>query len=89
MKHVRAVVLKSVVNVHQPSVTEWFAAIGERREAAAFREEDNRKADRLETLYKVIGLPYERPESFLARELTEVSSRFAKLLSERGKELCV
>lgn len=79
---------KPVVNEHQPSITEWFAAIGEAAASEAFRAEDNRKAERLEVLYQAIGLPYERPEKFAARELWDRSPAFAKILHERGDELC-
>ena len=69
-------------------MTEWFAAIGEVAESEAFREEDNRKADRLEALYQMIALPYERPEKFSARDLTDKTPAFIRLLQERGSELC-
>lgn len=80
--------MKPVITSFQPSLTEWFAAIGEEEESKAFREEDNRKVDRLEILYQEIGLPYERPEIMPARELTDLSPRFKKILDERGDELC-
>ena len=73
---------------HQPSMTEWFADIGEVNESNAFRVEDNMKADRLEVLYQTIGVPYERPEKFLARDLVNPSPEFQKILDERGDELC-
>jgi len=79
---------KAVVTQYQPSMTEWFAAIGEVAESEAFRQEDNNKADRLEILYQTIGLPYERPEKFSARELVGMAPAFAKLLKEQGSKLC-
>lgn len=79
---------KSVVTSYQPSFTEWFAGIGESAEANEFREEDNKKVERLEVLYQVIGLPYERPEKFTARELVTPSARFQQVLKERPNELC-
>ncbi|MEK7649876.1 MAG: PEP-utilizing enzyme [Patescibacteria group bacterium] len=79
---------KPVVNEFQPSMTEWFAQIGEEKESEAFRKEDNYKVERLEALYQAIGLAYERPEEFPARELVEKSPRFTKLLEERGDEPC-
>lgn len=69
-------------------MTEWFAEIGEQKESEEFRKEDNYKVERLEMLYQVIGLPYERPEEFSARELCEKSPRFLKVLETRGEELC-
>lgn len=79
---------KSVLTAHQPSLTEWFAAIGEVAESEAFREEDNHKTSRLEILYQTIGLPYERPEELSAKDLKDQTPAFAKLLAERGAELC-
>lgn len=79
---------KAVINEHQVSMTEWLASIGEEKEAAAFREEDNTKDDRLETLYEVIGLPYERPVEFPASALLQQTPEFMQFLAERGEELC-
>ncbi|MFH0853393.1 MAG: PEP-utilizing enzyme [bacterium] len=79
---------KSVITQYQPSITEWFAAIGEKQDSEAFRKEDNGKVDRLEFLYQTIGLPYERPEKWEARELTDKTPAFTKVLKERGDELC-
>jgi len=69
-------------------MTEWLAAIGQAEESNAFREEDNRKAKRLEILYKTMGVPYERPESLPARELSDLGPRFKEILETRGDELC-
>jgi len=77
-----------VVTSNQPSLTEWLAAIGEADASNAFREEDNRKVDRLEIMYQEIGLPYERPEEMSARELTDLGPRFKTILETRGDELC-
>ncbi|HEY1074177.1 MAG TPA: PEP-utilizing enzyme [Patescibacteria group bacterium] len=79
---------KAVINEHQPSMTEWFAAIGEEKESQAFREEDLKKQAKLETLYQTINLTYERPEIWPATEITEENPAFAELLKTRGKELC-
>lgn len=79
---------QSVTTAFQPSITEWFAAIGEVEESNAFREEDNAKVDRLEKLYQEIALPYEQPEEFAARDLFDRSPAFEKILAERGSELC-
>jgi len=77
-----------VVNSYQPSLTEWFADIGELKESNEFREEDNNRTERSEFLYQTIGLSYERPETLPARELTENSSRWQKILATRGDEAC-
>lgn len=79
---------KPVITSHQVSITEWLAAIGEVEESNAFRIEDNKKAGRLETLFQAIGLPYERPEEFPARELADLGPRFREVLETRGHELC-
>lgn len=79
---------KSLMTKNQPSLTEWFANIGDREESEEFRKEDNEKTERLETLYQTIGVPYERPEKLPARELTDRGPRFQKILDERGDELC-
>jgi phosphohistidine swiveling domain-containing protein len=79
---------KQVVSEHQPSLTEWFAAIGENAQADAVRKEDSERAERSEVLYQTFGLPYERPEPFPAREVYEKSPAFQAFLEERGSELC-
>lgn len=79
---------KPVITAHQPSLTEWLAEIWSKEQSGAFREEDNKKPERLEVLYQEIGLPYERPEAFPARELFDLSPQFQKILEERGNELC-
>jgi len=79
---------KAIITKNQISITEWFAQIGEVEESNAFRVEDNKKSERLETLYQQIDLPYERPEKFTARDLADQTPAFAKILAERGNELC-
>lgn len=76
------------MNKSQPSITEWFEAIGEQKDSKAFRKEDNHKADRLETLYQTISLPYERPIKLSARDLADKSLAFQKILKNQGDELC-
>ncbi len=77
-----------VVTSHQISMTEWLAAIGQAEESNAFREEDNRKAKRLEILFQIMGVPYERPEKLSARDLSDLAPNFKSILDERGQELC-
>lgn len=77
-----------VITQHQISMTEWLAAIGQTAEANLFREEDNQKAKRLEILYQVMGTPYERPEKFSAKALTDLEPEFNNILEKRGEELC-
>lgn len=73
---------------HQPSITEWLAQIGEMEKSSDFRDEDNKKADRMEFLYQNIGFSYERPDKFEATDLTNKTPVFMKVLEERGEELC-
>jgi len=73
---------------YQPSITEWFAQIGECEESKKFRQEDNGKNERLETLYQTIGLNYERPDRFEAKDLNPENKIWQKILKQRGSELC-
>ncbi|MDO8513252.1 MAG: PEP-utilizing enzyme [bacterium] len=79
---------KSVINEHQPSITEWLATIGKKQDSDELRKEDNTKAQRLEQLYQIINLPYERPEKLSATDLTNMTPVFGKILKTRGDELC-
>ncbi|MFA5954895.1 MAG: PEP-utilizing enzyme [Patescibacteria group bacterium] len=79
---------KAVVTKYQPSITEWFAAIGETSEAEVFRNEDNHKVERLESLFQIAGIPYERPIKLPARALADRTPEFEKILHERGAKLC-
>ena len=79
---------KAIVNQHQPSITEWFALIGEKEKSEQFRLEDNRKVERLEFLFQTIGLPYERPIILEATEISNYTDNFQKILKDKGQELC-
>ena len=79
---------KALHSVHQPSITEWFAAIGDNAGADVFRRDSAQKAERLETLFQTIGLHYDRPETFAARDLTDKTATFRRILDDRGDELC-
>ena len=80
--------MKSMMTAHQPSITEWFSYLGNVRESARVRHEDNQKNQRLEILYQTIGLPYERPTRFEARELSDANPAWRRLVARRGSELC-
>lgn len=69
------------------SLTEWFEAIGH-PQAAKLRLEDNEKRERLNILNTIIGLPFDKPSQFTAREVTERSPAFAAYLKDHGHELC-
>lgn len=79
---------KEVINSHQPSITEWFEAIGAKNKSKKLRLEDINKYDRLEILYETISLPYPRPERFKAIELKEKSPNFLKLFNRQANKLC-
>lgn len=79
---------KPIMNQFQPSITEWFEAIGDAKDAEALRLEDNQNRERLEVLYQTIGAPYERPVPLPARELKDLSPAFRAILDERGDEFC-
>ncbi len=79
---------QGILSSHQPSMTEWFAAIGEVAEAEAFRHEDNHKVQRLEVLRQAINFPYREPTVLPAREVWEQSPAFQKVLQEQGSERC-
>lgn len=76
------------MNQFQPSLTEWLEAAGSSERAQLFRAEDNGNRERLEVLYQLIGLPYERPAPLPAIEVKTLAPSFATILAERGDELC-
>ncbi|MBI2146936.1 hypothetical protein HYU19_00485 [Candidatus Woesearchaeota archaeon] len=71
----------------QISFTEWFERIGHSK-TEAMRQEDNAKRDRLQRLQEIIGLPFDKPTSFLATELDKNDPSFSAFLQEHGQELC-
>lgn len=79
---------KPIMNQFQPSLTEWFQAVGDVGDVEALRQEDNRSRERLEVLYQTIHLPYERPIMLPARELRDKSAAFQAILDKQGDELC-
>ena len=79
---------KGVLNEFQVSMTEWFAAINDAKQADAFRKEDNTKDERLETLYQTIRLQYERPTTFEADDLIKKSKEFLEFFKDNSSKLC-
>lgn len=71
----------------QISLTEWFEAIGH-PQAANMRLEDNEKRERLNVLNKIIGLPFDKPTQFSAKEVAERAPAFTGYLNAHGNELC-
>src|SRR6266853_1070032 len=78
---------QNLVSTFQPSLTEWFAVI-DPAQSTVVRDEDNRKMDRLEVLFKEIGVPYERAEVLPARDFWDQTPAFQKMMDERGDKLC-
>ncbi|OGH88595.1 MAG: hypothetical protein A3J93_00640 [Candidatus Magasanikbacteria bacterium RIFOXYC2_FULL_42_28] len=71
----------------QISLTEWLEKIGH-PQTDAIRVEDNSKRPRMKILNEIIGLPYDKPYNFSAREIADNALEFQKLLIEHGEELC-
>lgn len=71
----------------QKSLTEWLEDI-KHSDATLIRKEDNEKRERLKLLNKIIGLPFDKPTQFEARELNDDNPDFMKFLKDRGEELC-
>lgn len=79
--------IKEIIDNQMPSLTEWLKQAGF-SQTEEFRIEDNTKRDRLEILHQTIGLDYDRPEKFTARELKERSDKFSEFLNIAGQKLC-
>lgn len=71
----------------QKSLTEWLEDI-QHADAAKIRQEDNEKRERLKTLNKLIGLPFDKPTQFAAKDLREDNPVFTEFIKEHGGELC-
>jgi len=71
----------------QISLSEWFENI-DHKDTAQLRNEDNEKRERLNVLYDVIGLPFDRPAKFTAKDISGRTPKFRKYLAEHGSELC-
>ena len=69
------------------SLSEWYQNLG-LNATNEFRKEDNDKRDRLEILYKEIGLLYDRPDKFPAQAVKERSAEFLKYLETNKDRLC-
>lgn len=76
----------TVTKSYQPSMTEWFAAIGELEESNLFRQEDNTKMDRLEILRQTIGTPYRQPVVFALADALDPTTEFLEVLTARADE---
>lgn len=79
--------ITEIMDNKMPSLTEWLEQAGV-ADTTAFRQEDNDKRDRLEVLYQITGLVYDRPAKFSARELKNRTSNFLDFLATDGEKLC-
>lgn len=71
----------------QISLTEWFEALGH-PDAAKLRAEDSGKHKRLDTLNRLIGLPFAKPTRFPASEVAKRSAAFKRFLKENADMPC-
>jgi len=71
----------------QISMTEWFENI-KHANTEILREEDNEKRERMRRLNELIGLPFDKPTQFSAKDVDEGSEEFKNYLLEHGDELC-
>ncbi|MBW3538065.1 hypothetical protein KY386_01065 [Candidatus Parcubacteria bacterium] len=56
--------------------------------AAAMREEDNQKRERLKVLNQTICLPFDQPWQFKAQDVAQKTPQFQRFVQEHGDELC-
>lgn len=79
--------ITEIIDKQMPSLTEWLEK-ADFKQTNEFRQEDNYKRDRLEILYQTIGLTYDRPAKFSARDLKNKSPKFKEFVKEAGEKLC-
>lgn len=79
--------ITEILDKQMPSLTEWLEQAGF-KQSKEFRQEDNSKRDRLEILFQTIGLSYDRPAKFSARELKDREEKFINFLKQDGDKLC-
>ncbi len=71
----------------QISFTEWFERINHPNKEL-MRTEDNEKRERLKVLQDIIGLPYDKPCQFSAKEIALKSPSFTQFFEEHQHEAC-
>lgn len=69
------------------SLSEWYQELGLEL-TEDFRKEDNDKRERLEVLFREIGLLYDRPDKFSALAVRERSAEFLDYLKTNRDRLC-
>ncbi len=79
--------ITEIIDQKMPSITEWMEQIN-LDDIEKFRQEDNNKRDRLEILFDVIGLQYDRPEKMTATDIVEKTDKFLDILERKGNEKC-
>ena len=71
----------------QISLTEWYENIGHKL-TSEMREEDNLKRERLRVLHNTIGLPFDEPHQFEAKDISNPTTNFDEFLKTHGTQLC-
>lgn len=71
----------------QVSLTEWFDDI-KHKKTQELRAEDNAKRERLAVLNKIIGLPFDKPTQFPAKDLVAKTETFNQFYAEHQNDLC-
>ncbi len=71
----------------QISLTEWLQNIGH-KDAEKMRKEDNEKRTRMAILSDIIDFPFDRPRTFPAQEVKELTAEVQKFMEKHGHELC-
>jgi phosphoenolpyruvate synthase/pyruvate phosphate dikinase len=71
----------------QKSLTEWLEDI-KHKDAAAIRQEDNEKRERLKVLKEITGLPFDQPAKFEATDLRDKKPNLLEYMQKHGDELC-
>ncbi len=79
--------ITEIIDKQMPSLTEWLEQAGF-KQTQEFRQEDNSKRDRLEILFQTIGLIYDRPAKFSAREIKDRVPKFEEFFKESSDKLC-
>lgn len=71
----------------QISMHEWFERI-DHKDATAVRDEDYSRQKRLEKLYQVTGLPFDKPDIFSARDIIEKTGDFVEYFEKNKDVIC-
>src|SRR3989339_817656 len=69
------------------SLSEWYQQINHQL-THGLRAEDNKKRERLEVLFKTIGLRYDRPDKFAAETVARRQPEFLTYLKKNKNRFC-